>query len=164
MKFYAYALFVIIAIFSIEGYLQNSGIPRDIFELIQWFTNDKPVELKKEKQKPVSKNIVVNANKGDPLAQVTLGVYYEDSENYKEAVQWYKKAADQFEETAFYRLAELCRLGKGVPKDYVLAYMLFYLAEMEGSVIGREARYELKKEMTQQQIERARELLFPRYE
>ena len=101
MKFYAYALFVIIAIFSIEGYLQNSGIPRDIFELIQWFRNDKPVELKKEEQKSISKNIVVNPNKGDPLAQVTLGLYYEDSENYKEAVQWYKQAADQFEETAF---------------------------------------------------------------
>ena len=80
------------------------------------------------------------AEQGHPDAQVCLGQMYEDgelvSQNYALAAKWYRKAAQHvpnFGGAGQGRndLGLLYLEGFGVPKDYVLAYMWFALADTD---------------------------------
>ena len=77
------------------------------------------------------------AQQGDALAQFVVGAMYHDGQgvpkDYKEAVKWYRKAADQG--TKWYQAADqgiahaqhnlgvMYAKDEGVPRDYLLAYM-----------------------------------------
>ena len=49
-------------------------------------------------------------------------------QDYAQAVVWYRKAADQGNGFAQFRLGLMYARGAGVPEDYVLAYMWLNLA------------------------------------
>ena len=49
-------------------------------------------------------------------------------QDYVEAVKWYRKAAEQGNAEAQYNLGVMYYKGKGIPQDYILAYMSFNLA------------------------------------
>lgn len=50
------------------------------------------------------------------------------AQNYIEALQWYRKSADQGNAVAQFNIGEMYMNGQGVPQDYVQAYALFNLA------------------------------------
>lgn len=71
------------------------------------------------------------AEKGEPLAQVMLGLmYYQGKgvqQDYKEALKLYLRAADQGEATAQMPLGVMYGRGQGVEQDLVEAYVRFSL-------------------------------------
>ena len=101
------------------------------------------------------------------------GVLKDDAE----AVQWYRKAAEQGNDSAQWRLglmyaagegvlkdhAEAVRwfrlaAGKGVLKDFVLAHMWSNIAGANGYARARKLRDSLERDMTRAEVSRATEL------
>jgi TPR repeat protein len=79
-------------------------------------------------------------------------------QDYKEAVKWYRKAAEQGDASGQFMLGDMYWEGTGVPKDAPTAYMWTNIAAATGDknfVIGREALTEL---MNPSQIEQGQEL------
>ncbi|MBF0583436.1 MAG: hypothetical protein HQL80_04285 [Magnetococcales bacterium] len=71
-----------------------------------------------------------------------------------------RHSAEQGNAAAQQKLAELCQLGRSVPKDLVAAYMWLSLAASEsGDFAILEKREALSNHMTQAQIVQARERL-----
>jgi len=68
----------------------------------------------------------VRADQGHSSAQYNLGLMYAEgkgiTQNYKEAVKWYRKSAEQGHSTAQASLGWLYYTGKGVPRDYKEAF------------------------------------------
>ena len=115
--------------------------------------------------KPLSdytKALIEKAEGGDAEAQCDLGTMYGNGtgvlKDDKEAVKWYRKAADQGVAIAQYNLALMYDNGRGVLKDYVAAYAWYSLSAFNGVEVGKEARDELAKRMTPEQIAEAQEL------
>ena len=72
-------------------------------------------------------------------------------QDYKQAVKWFTKAAEQGQALAQLILGRMYWLGTGVAKDFVEAYKWFLLAGMNGEDVS-EAKALLKKDMTPAQI------------
>ena len=79
-------------------------------------------------------------------------------QDYKEAVKWYRKAADQGSERGQYFLGLMYKEGEGVPQDYIQAHMWYNLSASQGFDYARKARDSLVKEMTRTQIAEAQKL------
>ena len=82
--------------------------------------------------------------------------------HYVEEQHWYREAAEQGDPFSQASLALLYRFGKGVPQDYVQAYMWFQLSVDRRTGPDRDSIVELRdaaaSRMTPQQIEEARHL------
>jgi hypothetical protein len=80
-----------------------------------------------EKDQELFEFCLVKAKQGDAEFQTKLGILYQDGEeverNYKEAIKWFKKAADQGSRLAADKLSIMYYEGKGVDKDYEIASM-----------------------------------------
>ena len=76
------------------------------------------------------------AQKGNARAQTYLGWMYENgkgvTQDYKEAVLWYREAALQGNVLALYSLGRLFELGQGVPRDYGQAADMYGQAATKG--------------------------------
>ena len=68
-----------------------------------------------------------------------------------EAVNWYRKAAEQGYALAQYNLGTMYANGYGVPKDETAAYMWFLLAGGKGSEIARKNIPIIEKRLTSEQ-------------
>ncbi len=84
-----------------------------------------------------SLNLLIDkANKGDPNAQYDLGWHYCDGngvgQDYKKAIEWYTKAAEQENVDAQFELGRMYLYGCGVPKDYKEAAKWFTKAGEQG--------------------------------
>jgi uncharacterized protein len=104
-----------------------------------------------------------SAAQGNVDAQYNLGFLYDKGqEDYAKAQEWYQKAAAQRHADAQYNLGWLYAYGRGVPQDYMRAYMWWSLAaqltsnaeESEESILDKVAR-----RMTPAQIAEAQRLL-----
>ena len=84
------------------------------------------------------------AEKGDRVAQFSLGVCYRDgagvAKDEAQAVAWYRKAAEQGDAKAQYILGVCYRIGTGVAKDAVEAVAWFRKAAEKGDA---EAQFSL---------------------
>ena len=100
--------------------------------------------------------------KGSAAAQFYLGeiFYYGQGapQNYKEAVKWYKKAAEQGDAAAQSNLGVMYAKGEGVPQDYIKAHMWFNLAAAAGNENAKHNRDVLGGKMTPTQIVEAQKL------
>ncbi len=100
------------------------------------------------------------AQQGQTWAQYNLGNMYREgqgvAQDYKAAVQWYRKAAEQGYADAQHRLGVMYALGKGVPQDNIRAHIWANLAVSNG--MNTEARDEIAKKMTTDDIEKAQRL------
>ena len=79
------------------------------------------------------------------------------TQDYAEAVRWYRKAVDQSHAGAQNNLGLMYAKGEGVPQDFVQAHMWFNLAASrfplgEGRDIAAKTRHNLAKHMTPAQI------------
>ena len=78
-------------------------------------------------------------------------------QDYKEAVRWYRKAANQGLALAQYNLGVMYLLGQGVPQNFVVAYALFNLAATTNQKAYQD-RALVSKKMTPSQIEAGQRL------
>lgn len=119
-------------------------------------------------QKPLRERLLERAQKGDAEAQFELGKNYETGRiglphDISKAQYWYRKSADQGEPFAEASLAILYNFGKGVPRDYPLAYMWYERAALHMKGGGDrdtvvEMRDQLAEKLTRQQIAEAQRL------
>jgi uncharacterized protein len=110
-------------------------------------------------------NLRERAAAGDPEAQFNLAKNYETGragykKDFAEAERWYRQAAEQGDPFAQASLAILYRFGKGVPQDYVQAFMWFHLAASQTTGGDQESIAELRDataaRMTLEQVEEAK--------
>jgi uncharacterized protein len=102
------------------------------------------------------------ADKGNAEAQYKIGVMYRQglgvAQNDQEANRWTRLAANQNHVQAQYNLGVMYGNGQGVQQDYVRAYMWWSLASNAGDAGAIKNRDLIAKEMTPQQINRARRM------
>ena len=79
-------------------------------------------------------------------------------QDYKTAVQWYRRAAEQGSAKAQGGLGGMYVEGKGVLKDYVHAHMWVNISASGGYKIAVEVRDLVEKQMTPSQIAEAQKL------
>lgn len=126
-----------------ELYFRGQGVPPNNTTAREWFEK--------------------SSAQGNADAQYNLGFLYDKGqENYAKALEWYQKSAAQRHADAQYNLGLLYAYGRGVPQDYVRAYMWWSLAaahskgkeeESEESILAKVAR-----RMTPAQIAEAQRL------
>lgn len=76
-------------------------------------------------------------------------------QDYKAAVRWYTKAAEQGDENAQVNLGLMYDDGTGVPQDKVHAYMWFSIAAVNGDDDATKNRDRVAREMTPDQMAEA---------
>lgn len=96
------------------------------------------------------------AERGDPSAQNKLGERYEkgkgSAQDHIEAAKWYRRAASQGNAWAQQNLGLLYQKGSGVGRDPVEAYRWLELAVRNGGDWFANARNQLARELTAEQI------------
>ena len=119
-----------------ELYEAGQGVTRDEAQAAKWYQRA--------------------AEQGYAEAQYSLAVLYVIGQgvtrNDVEAVRWYRMAAEQGYALAQYNLGQRHLAGKSVPQDRIEAYKWLSLAAAHGIPDAVEARDELKKNMTSEQI------------
>lgn len=102
------------------------------------------------------------AERGHAPAQYGLGLMYFDGRgtgsDATAAAEWMARAAEQGYAPAQYGLGLLRFNGVGVERDLVRAQMWFELAAARGNESGRESRDSLVRQLTSEQLLRARQL------
>ena len=98
------------------------------------YYNEKPTQQNNE-----IADLIQKAQDGDADAQCKLGVWYEKGQNYYEAVFWYKKAAEQGNDTAQYLLGNCYFYGHGVDINYDEATLWYRKAAEQDN--GKAQRY-----------------------
>ena len=103
------------------------------------------------------------AEQGKADAQYVVGAMYYTGNSVaadpKHAGAWFRRAASKGHAEAQYALGLMYRYhAGGLPKDKVLAYMLWTLAAAGGNPNAAEQRAEIAKRMTQEQIDEAQAL------
>lgn len=103
------------------------------------------------------------AAKGKADAQYILGSMYFTGQgvdqDQTQAVDWFRKAATQGHGEAQYLLGLMYKNhAAGMPKDLVLAYMLWNLAAANGSANASDQRAQIVRRMTKAQIDEGQAL------
>jgi TPR repeat protein len=105
------------------------------------------------------------ASEGDAVAtvaQANLGLMYEAghgvTQDYKEAMKWYLKAAQQGVAASQSNLAVMYLRGRGVTQDNIQAYMWFNIGAKNGHEKAQKGRDYVEKQMTATDISTARKL------
>ena len=99
------------------------------------------------------------AEQGDASAQFNLGVMYGNgrgvTQDYAEAVRWYRLAAEQGNAVAQGNLGVMYGLGEGVAQDYARAHMWANIASANGKDRAEKLRDILAADMTPADISKA---------
>ena len=77
--------------------------------------------------------------------------------NYKEAVKWYRLAAEQGDEVGQYNLGQRYTSGEGVLQNYNEAYIWFSLADFNGYELAQEPLAQMKARLSPAQLAEAQE-------
>ncbi len=100
---------------------------------------------------------------GHADAQYMLGAMYFTGkgipQDYQQSVAWFRRAAEQGQSEAQRLLGLMHLYGVGgVPKDSVIAYMLWNLSAASGNMEASDLRNDLAKQLTPRQVEEAQGL------
>jgi TPR repeat protein len=79
-------------------------------------------------------------------------------QDYKEAVKWYRLAAEQGYLIAQYNLGVMYYNGQGVVQDYIIAHMWFCIAAANGYENAVESRDLTAKKMSSEDVSKAQGL------
>ncbi|MBI5673297.1 MAG: sel1 repeat family protein [Nitrospirae bacterium] len=89
---------------------------------------------------PAVSEVLKRAQAGDPNAQNQLGIHYSEGrglpQNYLEAKDWFKKAADQGHAGAQVNLGTLYSLGQGAPYSDHMALFWFQKAAEQRNTLA----------------------------
>ena len=86
------------------------------------------------------------------------GVDAYQKKDHKEAVKWYRLAAEQWIAQAQFNLGVMYDKGQGVPQDKLFAHMWWDLAGSKGNKNAIKNRNIIVKKMSPSQIEKAQEM------
>tara|TARA_B100001971_G_scaffold209020_1_gene231832 strand:+ start:490 stop:1260 length:771 start_codon:yes stop_codon:yes gene_type:complete len=119
-------------------------------------------EKRKAKVVEDFKSLKTLAGTGDAIAQFDLGQMYDYGRGVergdKEAIKWYRKAAEQNHHKAQYFLGEMYANGEGVEKDLVTGYAWVSIAADNGEPSANITKDTLVQKMTPDQITKAKVL------
>jgi hypothetical protein len=79
-------------------------------------------------------------------------------QDYKQAVTWFRKAAERGDEMAQHNLGAIYSRGEGVPQDFVKSYAWYSVAAANGSKQSSEARDNAAQRLTPEQLAKGQEL------
>lgn len=99
--------------------------------------------------KPLRERLLERAQHGDVTAQFELAKHYEGGriglpKDLEQAAHWYREAAKQGDPFAEVSLGIFYDFGKGVPRDYVLAYIWYERAASHLTGGDRDSVVELR--------------------
>ncbi|MDD1625819.1 MAG: sel1 repeat family protein, partial [Methylococcaceae bacterium] len=81
------------------------------------------------------------AKQGDALAQYDLGTMYDSgqevTQDYKEAIKWYRLSAEQGYALAQYNLGTMYAQGQGIAQDYKEAFKWYQKAAEQGEALAQ---------------------------
>jgi len=80
-------------------------------------------------------------------------------QDYKEALKWFGKAANQGDVNGQFALGAMYLDGEGTPQNYVLAHKWFDLAAAAGDTMAADLRDTVAKLMTTEQISQAQKMV-----
>ena len=89
-------------------------------------------ELERLRDESQMHELQKNADSGDARSQYILGNKYYKDKNYAEAVNWYRKAAEQGHVYATHNLGNAYYNGRGVGQNYSEAFRLYRIAAYNG--------------------------------
>jgi TPR repeat protein len=102
------------------------------------------------------------AAQSNALAMLEIGGLYHEGlgvpQDYVQAVHWYKLAAEKGIVNAQISLGYMYKLGEGVGQNFVYAHVWYNLASAQGNHEAAEARQDVAKKMTSQQIAEAQKI------
>ena len=102
------------------------------------------------------------AERGNARAQANLGFMYDRGEgvtqDYKQAVKWYRKAAEQGDAYAQNNLGVAYEHGRGVKQDKKLAHMWFNIAASSGHESATGGRDRIAEKLSSSEIEKAQDM------
>lgn len=94
---------------------------KKVFEESYLFRKNVDNDLKGEESKELFQRLLSCAELGDKRCQNQLGIWYEKGigteQNYRLALEWFQKAAEQDYPSAFYNIGDYYCLGLGVDRD-----------------------------------------------
>jgi len=100
-----------------------------------------------------------SAKAGDAKAQNAIGYMYASLNKDREAVKWYRLAAEQGLSNSQSFLGDMYANGRGVPKDFVRAYAWYSISVAPGDAEhSKKLRDNMRGQMTPAQIAEARKL------
>jgi len=112
--------------------------------------------------KGIAKMFFKAAAQGHIGAQLQLGLMYREGYNvrqdYLEAVKWFELASADGNAEAFYQLGLMNMLGQGVQKNILEAYVCFNLAAANGYKAAVDARKDVTKFLSENEIAQAQSL------
>jgi TPR repeat protein len=160
-------------------YYMGQGVPQDFKQALNWhrkaavqgkheseyvigtmYYSGKGVE---QDYKGAMQWLQKAASGGHADAQYMLGAMYFTGkgvpQDYQQSVAWFRRAAEQSQSEA-QRLLGLMHLHGvgGVPKDNVIAYMLWNLSAAAGNMEASDLRNDLAQDMTPRQLEEGQRL------
>ncbi|OCW93689.1 tetratricopeptide repeat protein [Alishewanella sp. HH-ZS] len=91
-------------------------------------------------------------------AQFLLGYWYIYEEKFSEGYKWAKKSAENGNSNAQALLGAIYAGGKGINKDLVYSYVWFNIAAMSEEKAYMDLRYDIEKQMTNEQIAEAQKI------
>ena len=104
-------------------------------------------------------NCLVAAEQGEAYAQYNLALMYDKgqgvTQDYKQAVKWYRKAAEQGKANAQHNLGVAYEQGIGVKQDKKLAHMWFNIAASSGHESATGGRDRIAEKLSSSEIEKA---------
>lgn len=100
------------------------------------------------------------ALQGNSGAQFGLAIMYANGwwgmpQDHAEAAKWYRRAADQGVAAAQFDLSVMYANGRGVPRNYVAAYMWCSLAAAQGHAMAAANRDAMAMQLTPAEITKA---------
>ena len=115
---------------------------------VYFLWNGKVMAAYEKQDKPIySEELVKYAESGDAVAMYSLGKCFYNgdgvSQDYGEAIKWWKKAAEKGHETAMYNLGVFYANGAGVSQDYGEAVKWYKKAAEKGHEDAKEALREM---------------------
>lgn len=126
-------------------YYNGRGVLQDYAEAVRWY---RQAAEKKNIQVELGNKFVALEDSGDLEAQNRLGICYYNGlgvpQNYTEAVQWFRKAAEEGLADAQYYLGKCYYDGQGVSQDYNEAIVWYRKAAENGNT---DAQVSLEKEI-----------------
>jgi TPR repeat protein len=124
------------------SYSKGRGIETDTSKALYWYR-----KAAENGEAPAQFNLAEHLRIGDGIER-----------DYKQALFWFRKAAEQKYQSAQNNLGMMYAEGNGATKDLVEAAKWFNLAISNGSVSSVENLKKFEKEMSQEQITKAKEL------
>ncbi len=147
----AYLILILVVIILLFGTLKLKNLGKDLGGALKGFKEsmkdpEEQARADKELKDRTVEGAVNNiekkhtdnekAEQGDTDAQFNLGVMYNNgqgvTQDYTQAVSWYRKAAEQGHADAQFNLGVRYAKGQGVTKDYTQAVSWFRKAAEQG--------------------------------